>query len=94
VVLDALAIGTGSLLETLPFRSCSVGGVITGKIVERDSGRRRVRKSVDACRYILEMCEEPWREEEELVEEESNCEEDKVVVTELLDGMMSRHLLL
>jgi len=40
------------------------------------------------------MCEEPWREEEELVEEESNCEEDKVVATELLDGMMSRHLLL
>jgi len=50
VVLDALAIGAGSTLDVLPFKSCSTGAVITGKMVDNDSGKRRVKKSVDACR--------------------------------------------
>ena len=37
-------------LMCLPFRSCSTGAVITGKMVDNDSGKRRVKKSVEACR--------------------------------------------
>ena len=54
---------------------------MTGRMVERDSGRRRVRKSVDACLYILEIWEEACRVEDELrdeMEEERSCEEDSV----------------
>jgi hypothetical protein len=70
---------------------------MTGSIVESDSGRRRVRKSVEACLYILEICEEVWRdvdEEREDMEEAGSCEEemvsrvgDKVVAMELLDAI-------
>lgn len=55
--------------------------MITGRIVDKDSGNRRVRKSVDACRYILVICDEVWREEaepSEEIEEESNCEDERV----------------
>jgi hypothetical protein len=58
-----------------------MGGVMTGRIVESDSGSRRVRKSVDACLYILEICEEACRVEEELrdeMEEESSWDDESV----------------
>jgi hypothetical protein len=54
---------------------------MTGKIVDRDSGNRRVRKSVEACLYILEICEEAWRVEEVLreeMEEERSCDDESV----------------
>lgn len=75
--------GAGSLGELFPFKSCSaVGEVITGRIVDKDSGRRRVRKSVEACRYILEIWEEPCRGEDVALEmeEESNCDELELIV--------------
>jgi hypothetical protein len=53
VVRDALATGAGSV------ESSSVpGGVMSGRVVDRASGSRRVRKSVDAWRYVLDMCDE------------------------------------
>jgi hypothetical protein len=59
------------------------GGVMTGRIVDSDSGNRRVRNNVDACLYIFEICEEacleedPEFEREEMLEE-SNWDEDRV----------------
>ena len=35
---------------------------MTGRMVDRASGNRRVRNSVEACLYIFEICEEAWRE--------------------------------
>lgn len=52
VVRLALDMGAGS---GSAFVSSDAGGVRTGRIVERDSGNRRVRKSVEDCRYILEI---------------------------------------
>lgn len=64
---EALAIGAGSGEALL---SSGFGGVITGSIVERDSGSRRVRKRVDDCLYILDIWEEFCREEVELERED------------------------
>lgn len=50
VVLDAAAIGASPTFETLPLEEVTVGEVITGRRVERDSGRRRVRKRVEDWR--------------------------------------------
>lgn len=69
VVFPALDIGAGS---GLAFVSSRGAGVITGRIVERDSGKRRVRKRVEACLYILEIWEEACRE---LKEERDDIEE-------------------
>ena len=76
VVLLALEIGAGSL-EPL---ASSPGGVMTGSIVESDSGNRRVRKRVEDWRYILDICEEPCLEEckEEIELPRSCCEEVRV----------------
>jgi hypothetical protein len=52
VVLEARATGAGS-----PSSSCP-DGVMSGSSVVSASGRRRVRKSVEAWRYVLEMCED------------------------------------
>ena len=66
VVREARATGAGSPLSS--------GGEIRGRRVERASGRRRVRKRVDAWRYVLEIWE-GWRDavvepsEEEMDEE-------------------------
>jgi hypothetical protein len=38
------------ILDDLDARTTGGGGVTSGKTVERASGRRRVRNSVDACR--------------------------------------------
>lgn len=38
--------------------------MIRGRMVDRASGSRRVRNSVDACRYVLDMCEEGFLAEE------------------------------
>jgi hypothetical protein len=48
VVRLARAMGAGSG-AAFGFVSSAAGGVMTGRMVERDSGRRRVRKSVEAC---------------------------------------------
>jgi hypothetical protein len=65
--------------------SLSAGVVITGSIVESASGSRRVRNRFDACLYIFEIWEEPpWREETELIEEESICEDDIVAVFDMM----------
>lgn len=75
VVLLAFAIGAGSGVAFVSSASCVA---ITGKIVERDSGSRRVRKSVEDCRYILEICDEACREDVEFredIDEVSNCED-------------------
>jgi hypothetical protein len=71
----ALAIGAGSGVAS----ASSVGwGVITGRIVERDSGNLRVRKSVDDCRYVLEICDEGCLEDMELREDDSSWDEVNV----------------
>lgn len=61
ILVVRLALATGASSEG---KSSEFGGVITGWMVERDSGSRRVRKSVDDCRYILEIWDEVCREEE------------------------------
>lgn len=55
VGFEARATGGGS--------PCSVdsGGVIKGRSVVRASGRRRVKKRVEAWRYVLDICE-GWRD--------------------------------
>lgn len=58
VVLDDLAIGADS-----PWRD-GLGGVMRGRSVVRASGRRRVRKSVEAWRYVLEMCEDCFEDDD------------------------------
>lgn len=50
VVREDLAIGAWSTTEVLPFESVVVGAVITGRIVDNDSGNRRVRNKVEDCR--------------------------------------------
>lgn len=65
VVLLAFAIGAGSGVALVSSLACVA---ITGKIVDRDSGSRRVRKSVEDWRYILDICDEA-RDDCELSEE-------------------------
>jgi hypothetical protein len=80
VVRLAFEIGAGSG-SAFGFVSSGIDGVMTGMIVERDSGNRRVRNSVDDCLYILEICEEACRVEEELreeIEEESSWDDESV----------------
>lgn len=75
VVLDAFAMGADS-------SDSSEDAVMTGRIVDRDSGRRRVRNSVEDCRYILVIWDEPLRDdvgfERDGMEEESNWEDESV----------------
>jgi hypothetical protein len=72
---------------------------MTGRIVESDSGNRRVRKRVEDCRYIFEICDEVCREEvlfdRDEIEEVRSCDEDnvsrvglRVVATELVEVMV------
>jgi len=79
VVRDALAIGAGSGVALV---SSGLGGVMTGRIVESDSGNRRVRKSVEDWRYIFEICDEVCRDEvlfdRDEIEEVRSCDEDNV----------------
>jgi hypothetical protein len=78
VVRDAFEIGEGS---GSAFVSSEAGGVITGRIVDRDSGNRRVKNSCEDCRYILEIWEEACRvvdEERDEMDEVRSCEEVKV----------------
>lgn len=77
VVRDAFETGAGSVSALV---SSEAGGVITGRIVERDSGNRRVRNNCEDCRYILEIWEEACRVEEdrEVTDDVSSCEEVKV----------------
>lgn len=49
VLREARAAGAGSPLST------GSGGVMSGSRVDRASGRRRVRNSVEAWRYVLEI---------------------------------------
>lgn len=67
VVREAFATGAGSAEAP---ESSSDGGVMRGRMVDRASGSRRVRKSVDAWRYVLDMCDEEFLAEE--MEEESD----------------------
>lgn len=76
----AFAIGALSPLLSVTVSS-SLGGLITGRIVESDSGNRRVKKRVDACLYIFEICEEACREveeEREEIEDVRSWEEESV----------------
>jgi hypothetical protein len=65
VVRLAFAIGAGSWVALESSVGCEV---ITGSMVDNDSGSRRVRNSVEDCLYILEIWEEACREDEELRE--------------------------
>ena len=71
--------------------SSSPGGLITGRIVERDSGSRRVKKRDEDCRYILDIWEEACREEEE-----SSCEdrvsrvEERVVAIDVVEAIIAQ----
>lgn len=81
VFREALATGAGSEVPLVP-SECVDGGVINGKIVDRASGSRRVRNSVDDWRYVLEMEEaEAGRAEvdeaREAMEEEIALEDEK-----------------
>lgn len=78
VVRDAFEMGAGS---GSAFVSSEAAGVITGRIVDRDSGNRRVKNNCDDCRYILEIWEEACRvldEEREETDDVRSCEEVKV----------------
>lgn len=80
VLRDAVAIGAKP--PDGPFSSAA-GRVMTGKSVDNDSGSLRVRKRVEACRYIFVICEAACREEVELereeIDEPSNWEEDSTL---------------
>lgn len=68
VVREARATGAGSL--------DSFSEVISGRIVVRASGSRRVRNNVEACRYVLDMCEDCFAElgdESDDIEEARTC---------------------
>ncbi len=71
VVREALDTGAGS---TTPWADSGLGGVMSGRRVDKASGSRRVRNSVDACRYVLEVFDEECRAE---VEEESDEMDDE-----------------
>lgn len=73
MVLDALATGAGSVVPLAP--SVRVG-VISGWTVDRASGSRRVRNSVEACRYVLEILDGVLRAE---VDEPRDAIEDDSV---------------
>jgi hypothetical protein len=78
VVRDAFEMGEGSRSA---FVSSEAGGVITGRIVDRDSGNRRVKNNCEDCRYILEIWEDACRvldEEREETDDVRSCEEVKV----------------
>ena len=79
VVRDAFAIGAESPLVLVAVSS-PLGGLITGSIVERDSGSLRVRNKVEDCRYILDICEEACREEVlfDRILEDNSCDEECV----------------
>jgi len=80
VVREDLATGAGS--KVVPLGSSDGGGVMSGRTVDRASGSRRVRKSVEDWRYVLEILDEDgWRAED--TEDESDdievakpCEDD------------------
>jgi uncharacterized oligopeptide transporter (OPT) family protein len=75
VVRDPLAIGASAMMVVLPLLSVSVCAVMTGVIVESDSGNRRVRNSVELCLYIFEIWEVCLEAVVELVMELlNNCE--------------------
>jgi hypothetical protein len=46
-------------------------------MVDKASGSRRVRKSVDACRYVLDMCDEEFLAEE-MDEDSDDMEADMI----------------
>lgn len=55
--------------------------MITGRMVDRDSGNRRVKNNWEDCRYTLEIWEEACRvveEEREEMDDARSCEEVKV----------------
>jgi hypothetical protein len=63
------------MMVVLPLLSVSVCAVMTGVIVESDSGNRRVRNSVELCLYIFEIWEVCLEAVVELVMELlNNCE--------------------
>jgi hypothetical protein len=55
--VEAPDLDAGGALECV---GCS--GVMMGSMVERASGRRRVRKSWAAWRYAFAICDDCWRE--------------------------------
>src|SRR3569833_298178 len=59
VVREAVATGAGSAASV---ESSFAGGVTRGRIVDKDSGSRRVKNSVEACLYVLEMLEGECRD--------------------------------
>jgi hypothetical protein len=75
---------------------------MTGSIVERDSGSRRVRKRVEDWRYILDIWDEECREEaddadREEIDEEMSWDDDsvslvglRVVATEVFEAIIGR----
>ena len=62
VDLLALAMGAGSSSVFARAVSPRPGGVTSGSRVESASGKRRVRNSCEDWRYVLDMCEDDWRD--------------------------------
>lgn len=51
--------------------------MIRGCMVDKASGSRRVRKSCEDCRYVLDICDGEWREgvdDSDDIDDESICE--------------------
>jgi hypothetical protein len=70
---EAPATGGGSSAPS----EFSVGGLMSGRRVDRASGSRRVRNNCDAWRYVLVTCEECralFAEESDDMEDERTCE--------------------
>ena len=60
--------------------------MIRGKTVDRASGRRRVKNSVEACRYVLDTWVDDGRADEiddsEEMDAESRCEDTDGIASE------------
>lgn len=78
---EARATGAGSKASVVG--SSGAGGVMSGSTVERASGRRRVRKSVEAWRYVFVMWDDDdeWRADERDEMELAMMREDEVDMT-------------
>lgn len=73
VFLEALATGAGSVVPLIPSNGAG-GGVSSGRMVVRASGKRRVKKSVDDCRYVFETYDPELRADEDEARDEMDEE--------------------
>jgi hypothetical protein len=78
VVREALATGAGSEASF-----SGLDGVMSGRMVDRASGSRRVRKSVDDWRYVLDMCEEEFCRADDIDEDRDDMEFERICCEEV-----------